>query len=287
MKFICCIAGILFVSSVFMTAQTPDEICSWLPEVNGWEKPAAKEVFNPDNLFDRINGAAPLFIENGFREMTTCDYTKGEDYITVQIYRHATPEDAFGMYSSERSSDLTFYETGGEAHGDNGSMFFFAGPLYVKIRSSSSDEETGNAIRLISKTLADNANPDSDYPSMIKVFPKEYKIPYTEAYITSNYIGHEFLNRVYVCRYNKKGTTYQLFVIDAGSNNAAKETLNKYFTFTKQPLDFTEGQLLIKDRYNGDMPCLWKGKYLIGIYNENGEIIPDAEAILNAVSIHI
>jgi hypothetical protein len=282
MKYINCIVIFLFISPVFMTAtaQTSDEICSWLPEVEGWQKPVSKEVFDPDNLFDRINGAAPLFIENGFREMTSCDYTKGEDYMTIQIYRHATPEDAFGMYSSERSSDLTFFEIGGEAHGNNGNMFFFAGPLYVKISSNISNDDTGKAMREIAGTLARKTASDAGYPTMIKAFPKENKIPHTESYITSSYIGHKFLNKVYACQYKQNDLTYQLFVIDAGSGEAAKEILRKYFTFTKQPLEFKEGFLFIKDRYNGDIPCLWNGRYLTGIYQENGEAIPDAETKL-------
>lgn len=263
-------------------AQSPDEIFSWFPDIEEWNKPESKEVFNPDNLFDRINGAAPLFIENGFQEMTTCDYTKGDDYITIQVYRHATPEDAFGMYASERSLDLVFYKIGGEAHGDNSSLFFFAGPGYVKIRSSASNNETGEAICKIGETLATNLAPDAEYPPIIKAFPEENKIPHTEAYITSNYIGHEFLNKVFICQYTN-GITYQLFVIDAGSSDAAREILHKYFTFTKQPLEFSEGELLIKDRYNGDIPCLWKGQYLIGIFNENGETVPDAENILKSI----
>jgi len=91
-----------------LIAQTPDGLKSWLPPVDGWTVSGEVEVFNPDNLFDRINGAAPLFLENNFREMTSMEYKKGADYITIQAYRHATPEDAFGMYSSERSSDLEF-----------------------------------------------------------------------------------------------------------------------------------------------------------------------------------
>lgn len=79
-----------------LKAQTPDELKSWLPAVTGWTISDEVEVFNPDNLFDRINGAAPLFIENNFREMTSMEYKKGADYITIQAYRHATPEDAFG-----------------------------------------------------------------------------------------------------------------------------------------------------------------------------------------------
>lgn len=79
-----------------LSAQTPAELKSWLPAVDGWTVSDEVEVFGPDNLFDRINGAAPLFLENNFREMTSMEYKKGTDYITIQAYRHATPEDAFG-----------------------------------------------------------------------------------------------------------------------------------------------------------------------------------------------
>ena len=285
MRIILILFTIAFFFPVLTVAQTPDEILSWLPEVKDWKKPVSKEVFDPENLFDRINGAAPLFIENGFQEMTTFDYTKGDDYITVQVYRHATPEDAFGMYASERSLDLTFYKIGGEAHGDNSSFFFFAGSLYVKIRSSGSNEEIGEALRNISGAIATKASQDTAYPPIVEAFPEKNKILYSQAYITSNYIGHEFLNKVFICQYDNEGTKYQLFVINAGSVEDAKEILNKYFTFTKQPLDFKEGELLIKDRYNGDIPVLWKGNYLIGIFNENGENIPGAQEILKSVKL--
>ena len=279
------IVSIALILPAIATAQTPDEIFSWLPEVKDWKKPDSKEIFDSENLFDRINGAAPLFIENGFKEMTACDYTKGEDYITIQIYRHSTPEDAFGMYSSERSTDLSFYKIGGEGHGDNGSFYFFSGSLYVKIRSSAENDETGEAIRKIAGALAAKAVPDASYPNIIKSFPEENKVPYTEAYITANYIGHKFLNKVFICQYTKDGLNYQLFVIDAETSDATKEILKKYFTFTEQSLDFSEGELLIKDRYNGDIPCLWKGQYLIGIFNEKGETIADAKSILNSVTL--
>ncbi|MDR3250888.1 MAG: hypothetical protein LBT42_04390 [Tannerella sp.] len=275
------IIALLIVLPTVSKAQTPDEIFSWLPEVDGWKKPASKEVFNPDNLFDRINGAAPLFIENGFMEMTAFDYVKGEDYITVQVYRHASPEDAFGMYSTERSPELTFYKIGGEAHGDNGSLFLFADKLYFKIRSNVSTESSGNAIRRIAGSLASKAAPAAAYPAMLKSFPEDGKIPYSEMYITANYIGHDFLNRVFVCKYMKESLVYQLFIIDAGSSDAAKEILKKYVAFAKQEIDLKEGSLLIKDRYNGDIPVLWKGGKIVGIFNEDGKTVPDADKILS------
>ena len=259
----------------YLQAQTSEELKSWLPDVAGWEKAGEIEVFSPNNLFDRINGAAPLFIENNFKEMTSMEYTKGDDYITIQAYRHATPVDAFGMYSSERSSDLAYLTIGGEAQGDDKNLYFFAGAIYVKMWTNA--DQATEALRSIGKALADKIDTNAGYPAIVKLFPAKGKESHSESYITSSYIGHEFLQSVYVAKYtNEAGQPFQLFVIDGQSSEGAGEMLKKYFTFTKQSLDFQEGNLMIDDRYNGTIPACWKGRYIIGVYNENGEEVGQA-----------
>lgn len=151
-------------------SQTPMELQSDLPPVEGWTVTPEIEVFNRDNLYERINGAAPLFLENNFREMTSMVYTKGEDYITIQACRHATPEDAFGMYASERSTDMTFYPgIGGEAQGDDYGLYFFSGCVYVKISAGNTGEDFVPAMRQIAEGLAKKIDRDASYP---RNFPK-------------------------------------------------------------------------------------------------------------------
>lgn len=266
-----------------LKAQTPDELKSWLPAVAGWTISDEVEVFNPDNLFDRINGAAPLFIENNFREMTSMEYKKGADYITIQAYRHATPEDAFGMYSSERSSDLAFLPIGGEAQGDKTNLYFFAGNMYLKIWSNVSGDVSAE-LQSIGKGLAEKIDANAAYPLVVRLFPGEGKIPYSVSYITSNFIGHEFLRSVYTAKYERGGQSFQLFILDGGTPEGVKDVLTQYMAFTKQPQEVQEGELLIKDRYNGDIPSLWKGRYLIGIFNENGDTITGGNELLNELA---
>lgn len=266
-----------------LNAQTSGELKSWLPAVDGWTISEEVEVFNPDNLFDRINGAAPLFIENNFREMTSMEYKKGADYITIQAYRHATPEDAFGMYSSERSSDLAYLPIGGEAQGDKTNLYFFAGNMYLKIWSNSAGDVSGE-LQTIGKGLAEKIDPNAAYPLAVRLFPKEGKVPYSDSYITSNFIGHEFLRAVYTAKYECNGQSFQLFILDGGSAEGVKEVLTQYMAFTKQSQELKEGELLIKDRYNGDIPSIWKGRYLIGLFNENGDTITGGDKLLNEVA---
>lgn len=266
-----------------LRAQTPEQLRSWAPEIDGWTV-STPEVFNPDNLYDRINGAAPLFLANNFKEMTAMDYKKGDDYITVQAYRHGTPEDAFGMYASERSPELAFLPSiGGEAQGDAENLFFFAGSIYVKM-ASHADGDASALMQAIAKGLAGKIDPSPKYPALLDLFPKEGRQPYSEAFINSSYIGHEFLKSVYLADYKADGKSFQIFLIDGKTTDGAKAILSAYFTFTKQPLDFSEGALVIKDRYNGDIPAIWKGARIVGVYSSDGSSVPNADAIIKGIA---
>jgi hypothetical protein len=260
-------------------AQTPADLLAALPPIAGWTVSEQGEVFGPDNLYNRINGAAPLFLENNFREMTSLEYRRGEEeYITIQVYRHATPQDAFGMYASERSSELEFFPIGGEAQGDDTNLFLFAGNVYVKMWANAQGD-VAETLRAIGKGLADKVDPEADYPALLRTFPTENRVPYTETYTTSNYIGHNFLNRVYSAQYQiDGGKPFQLFVIDGEDQAGAQETLQKYMAFTRQTQEPAEGLLTITDRYNGDIPLLWQGRYLIGLFSPDGETVPNAAA---------
>lgn len=263
--------GYLFVSQL-LPAQTPEELYHNLPVIEGWTLSPDKEVFHRDNLYERINGAAPLYLENNFQEMTATEYTRDGNYITIQAYRHATPEDAFGMYSSERSSDMTFYDgIGGEAQGDGDGLFFFAGAVYVKMMANNETEEIRQAMLEIAQGFSVKIEADAAYPKLFAAFPQEGLIPHTQAYISKNYIGHEFLKPAYTADYNYQGRKIQLFIIDAQTAENASRILLEYFSFTKQKSDgLSEGKLLIKDRYNGNIPVIWKGRYIIGALDEEG-----------------
>ncbi|MDL2221645.1 hypothetical protein LJC35_03720 [Parabacteroides sp. OttesenSCG-928-N08] len=270
---------LFLLATTGLIAQTPAELRSWLPEIPGWTIKEELEVFDADNLFDRINGAAPLFIENNFVEMTSMEYLFGNDYITIQAYRHATPEDAFGMYASERTEGLTHYPIGGEAQGDANSLFLFAGNIYIKMWASTAGKAEAT-LHTIGESLAQAIDPHADYPKLFEAFPDRGKLLFSEAYITANYIGHQFLNRVALVKYVSEGKEFQLFIVNGDTPDGAKEILSKYYTFARQEPALSEGEHLVKDRYNGDIPIYLKGQYLVGIFSENGDILPEASELL-------
>ena len=102
-------------------------------------------------------------------------------------------------------------------------------------------------------------------------------------YIPSSFLGHEFLSKAFTANYEASGKKYQLFIMDTGNVDQAKATLNRYLQFTKQNLKLREGRLIIKDRFNGDIECLWKGRYILGIVNDGNAPVNADEALKEAV----
>jgi hypothetical protein len=125
-------------------------------------------------------------------------------------------------------------------------------------------------MRQIAKGFAAKIAPDASYPNLFKAFPAGDRIKYSETYITSSFLGHNFLNKVYSCKYNKDGKTLQLFAINGQTADGVKEILNQYFAFTKQSAPNLADKFVIADKYNGDIPCKIYGQYLVGIYDESG-----------------
>lgn len=269
------LAGLLCIAGQSV-AQTPDALFNALPALPGWTLSPDKEIFNRDNLFERINGAAPLYLENNFQEMTSLEYLQDDNYITIQAYRHQTPEDAFGMYASERSPDMDFYSNiGGEAQGDGFGLYFFSGCMYIKMMASDDAEPIQKAMQTIAQHFATQIDPHAGYPAAFALLPQAGRIPHTAAYITQNYIGHDFLHPAYVADYEYNNRTVQFFLIDGKTTEGAQQILTRYLRFAQQTDTPAEGHILVNDRYNGNIHILWKGQYLFGAFSPDGNDFPE------------
>lgn len=274
---------ILLLLTCALHAQTPEALVSFMTPVDGWAiNKELLEVFHEDNLFERINGASPGYIAYHFQEMTSIDYQKEKKYITIQVYRHATENDAFGIYSAERAQDATFLNIGAEGYQSGSILNFLAGCCYIKIQSPGTTPETAKAIEKIARNLAEKIASSPEMPGAVTAFPPQNLKARSEMYVATKFLGHEFLHGAFSATYTTAdGKTYKLFIIDGKDRDEIKQMLTDWFTFTKQPTDaIAEGRLTAKDKYNGDVHMQWQGKYLWGIQND-WEVTLDNDALLD------
>jgi hypothetical protein len=276
--------GLIFLLTVMVMAKAQTD-AKLFPGIDGWKNPDSLSTYTSDNLWDIINGAADGYLLYDFEEMTMGDYTKPDgQYITLEVYRHQTPEDAFGIFSQERPSKANYIDLGGQGYQEEANLNFFAGRYYIKIRCSGKSDADAKSVRNLGESIVNLINPASKIPSQVAIFPVEGKVLNSEQYINDNFMGYSFFKNAFVANYLVKGSTFNIFIISNTSPELSKSMLESLLKNNgKTQGNFQQGIFDIKDKYNGNMKILWKGKYLCGIYNTaDNQIMQDYIALLDS-----
>jgi hypothetical protein len=108
----------------------------------GWRMMAAAERFNPQNLWQRINGYAEFFLSYDMVQMIFAAYadpSNDEIFIEASIYDMGNPANAFGVFGAERQNDFPPIDLGREAYRSEASLFIWKGQYYVRMIASRDD----------------------------------------------------------------------------------------------------------------------------------------------------
>ncbi len=247
------------------------------PELSGWKISGDIKKYNPDNLWDRIDGGAEGYLKFDFVELQAAEYRLNDStYITAEIYKFKNNACAFGIFSKERQTKATFLPIGVEGYTGKGILNFLADDCYIKLYSPNYSDETVQAMKLLAKKIADNINSSSlIYPALLGIFPEKEKIKFSEHYFAKDFLGYSFLKNVFQADYSVSGQTFNLFISEQETSLACQQMLSEYFkscNITKKP---KEGIISIKDKYNGSVILQWKGKYIWGLLNITDNKISD------------
>ena len=234
------------------------------PGVSGWELKVIDRIYTPDDLWDITDGAAGAYLAYDFVDLNLAEYRQGEIIVHVELYRHSTPENTFGIYASERNPDYSFINIGTEGYCSEGILNFFTGYYYVKIYTVSNNQETGAAIQLIAGELMQTLGQESYWPYELKLFPVTGKVERSEQYISRNFLGFDFLGSAFTADYSDGGG-FKLFIIHGKKQEDVEAMFAKYLAFTGQTKDPDPlAPTIIKDPYNGDITGMIVQNYLIG-----------------------
>lgn len=236
------------------------------PNIDGWTVESPAREYRPDNLWNAINGAAANFLRYGFEKMEAVRYMRQDSaYINVEVYKHSSPENAFGIYAQERPRRDLFGTIGAQSYAEPGLLNLLTGNYYIKINSHVSDSTVENAMIQIARQLVILYDQPPGLPDILGWFPVQDKRPNSEQYIDRNFLDIPEFGHVFQADYASGSNTSQLFVISFSSATEAHEALTKYLnsasnSFGPDPFEHTN------PNYG---PILWveKGSFLAGAMN--------------------
>ena len=234
------------------------------PEIPGFVLTTEATVYEASNLWDFIDGAADLFVSYGFLDLHIAYYRSNDGAeIKAEVYRHDTPENAFGMYSQERSPGLNFVNVGTQGYAEEGIVNFLTGQHYVKLSSNQTGGGIQDSMLVIARKLATAIGHSAGWPKALALLPAEERVPNSEQYIAESYLGYTFLRGAYSAQYHR-AEPFEIFVIPAVSDSAAS-SMAVALARVNRLTPCTDGTQLIHDEHQGDIALVRIGKYLGGI----------------------
>jgi hypothetical protein len=237
------------------------------PEVAGWTfaPPPGDSVYTPNNLWDIIDGGAELFLSYGFVDLRIGEYSNaaGTD-VRVELYRHASKENAFGIYSQERNTGYHFIRIGTQGYIEDGALNLLCGTYYIKISTHKKGKAARDAMEMIGRKVLASLGEKSGWPPQLGYFPPERKVANGEGYVGENLLGYKFFHSAFTARY-RDGST--LFLIEYASPAEARSAVTAYQKAVRDTAEMREGTVAeISDLYNGAVYILVHGRTLAGAY---------------------
>lgn len=246
------------------------------PDIEGLERDGKPQIFTAQNLFEYINGAAEVYLSYGFQELAVMNYDNDQEQsITIEIYRHSSSNNGFGIYSQEKPLESTFLSIGVQGYYEPGVLNFFKGDYYVKLLSFGLGDKDRSILVKIGEEVAEKLPGETDFPKTILCFPEKGKVKNSERYISKNFLGHSFLHSAFVADYELEKDKYRVFIIETADTSAAKEMINKYLKLLEKnevSPSIEKGVYRFQDPYfstKGIMNLKKSGRFIWGLFSKD------------------
>jgi len=203
----------------------------------GFEALSKMETYESGNLYEKINGKAPFYIESGFEKLFTQRFVDKEDenlWFELYIYDMAAVRNAFSVYSAQRRPDADILSLFNPLFGYrtiNG-LFFCHGNYYIELVGSAESKELFKAIIAIAQKIEMNLAVDDDTQiEELALFPEENLVPGSIKLYLSNAFGFAGLTDTFAARYKFGDETITAFLSKRSSAVEAGKVLEEYYEF--------------------------------------------------------
>lgn len=107
-----------------------------IPEVPGLTPLGPGQSFGPENLSDKIDGKAELYLSAGFQSLASRSFTMSQPagaYLEVFLYDMGEAQNAYAVFSAQRRPGGQALSFTTNAYATANALFFTAGKFYVEL----------------------------------------------------------------------------------------------------------------------------------------------------------
>jgi len=283
--------------------EIPFELSSLAPD--SFETLSKVEVYNSENLYEKINGKAPLYTESGFKELSTQRFVSINDrslWMELYAYDMGTVKNAFSVYSVQRRADSEAFppmqlgtpQSGNPfAYKTSNALYFIHGKYYIELVGSSESGELFRAIAEVARKIQANlaVGHDTDIAELA-LFPQENLVLGSIKLYLANAFGFEKLTNTFTAKYRSGNETVTAFLSKRANSKDAEAIAESYRNFliengavTKTTTNKTiEGKVM--DFYGTTEIVFAVGPFVAGIHEAENQQAAEklAEILVNRLN---
>ncbi|MFC1500189.1 DUF6599 family protein [Candidatus Zixiibacteriota bacterium] len=234
------------------------------PVVDGWERSSEVLVYDTDNLWEYINGAAELFIDYGVKTCHAADLASGDVTVTVEVYDMGTPLNAFGIFSLESSGRGEPFPNAIKAViSPPYQVLLLKGADYIKVNLF--EGELTNAVsHSLLEGIASALRGSTNLPAEFDLLPENGRVSGSEGYQAQGFLGLTELTNCVHAEYAGEGDSpWRGFLVHA---LPATENLWTDLSESWESLQHKDATLLYREiPYRGLVGVVQTDRGIVGI----------------------
>lgn len=136
-------------------------------EVPGWVRKSDVRVYGTNNLWDFVDGGADAYLQCGFEEVVTSEYTNTAvpSGILVDVWRMSDAAGALGIFTQERSPAHEAVSIGAEGSVSSNALAFWVNTYYVKLTAFQEHAAVKPAMIQLAQAVSRKIGPPGPRPT--------------------------------------------------------------------------------------------------------------------------
>lgn len=190
------------------------------------------EKFGSDNLSDKIDGKAELYLSAGFQNLQSQRLKKSDEadsWLEVFIFDMGNVRNAYSVYSMQRRPDAQDVELTQFAYRTGNALFFVHGQYYVEIIANK--EGMMEDMLAMARDFVQQKPVKSESLGELAMFPSEHLVETNISLHAADVFGFSRLNNVFTAKYVMANQELRAFVSVRESPQDAADLASAYHQF--------------------------------------------------------
>ncbi|MEN6386312.1 MAG: DUF6599 family protein [Phycisphaerales bacterium] len=227
------------------------------------------ENYSPSNLYEKIDGKADLYLNNGFVSLQWrryADTSTPDNWAEIYLFELGNPENAFAVYSMQRRTESSPLDWAQFGYATSDAIYAAAGKYYIEAPISSDDSALLNTASAAVKNLISSLSAGKAEIPYINLFPKENLQTQTFKFISADAFGSDLKN-VFAADYKINEKTITAYI----TKDATGEIFDSYSKFltdnggTELKIDSKIPQCKAVDLFGTTEIVFRSGQYFAGV----------------------